>query len=149
MTSLQTTVKRSASAGANKKRRLRFFHRIGSPPSRNRPSSEAECQQPLVSGQSDEENDMNDSRYRSQTYSVVRTVESPEACSEPDPMRLHHFSSRAVAEELCLLDGEMVRRIEPEELHNGAWMKKEVSPLLLNLMAKNFNTNGGSIKVAD
>ena len=31
-----------------------------------------------------------------------------------------------MAEELCLMDGEILRKIDPAELHGGAWMKKEV-----------------------
>lgn len=122
---LQTTFKRSASADAERKRRLQhFFHRIGSPPSRNRPKSD-HCQRHL-SPAADEEIDINDG-WGSQACNVVREVDSPEFSAEPDTMRLHQFGSGAVAVELCLLDGEILRKIEPEELHNGAWMKKEVS----------------------
>lgn len=124
MSSLQTTVKRSASTDGERKRRLHFFHRIGSPPSRNRPKSD-HCQRHLSSA-ADEECAINDG-WGSQAYNVVREVDSPELCIEPDTMRLHQFGSGAVAVELCLLDGEILRKIEPEELHNGAWMKKEVS----------------------
>ena len=35
------------------------------------------------------------------------------------------YSSRHVAEELCLVDSELLRKIDPNELQNGAWMKKE------------------------
>jgi hypothetical protein len=46
--------------------------------------------------------------------------------TEPETWRLHYYRSREVAEELCLMDGEILRKIDPSELHNGAWMKKEV-----------------------
>ena len=131
MSSLQTTVKRSASTDAEKKRRLHVLHRIGSPPSRNRPKSD-HCQQQLLSSAGDEESDMNDG-WSNQMCNVLREVDSPELCSEPDTMRLHHFGSGAVAVELCLLDGEILRKIEPEELQNGAWMKKEVSSTCVSL----------------
>ena len=36
--------------------------------------------------------------------------------------RLHLFTALEVAEELALRDGEMLRRITPEEITNGAWM---------------------------
>ena len=39
--------------------------------------------------------------------------------------RLNEYSSREVAEELCLMDSELLRRIDPGELQNGAWMKKD------------------------
>ena len=39
--------------------------------------------------------------------------------------RLSEYSSRHVAEELCLVDSELLRKIDPNELQNGAWMKKE------------------------
>ena len=42
---------------------------------------------------------------------------------------LHLFSALEVAEELALRDAEMLRRITPEEIRNGAWMHdKKASP---------------------
>ena len=38
--------------------------------------------------------------------------------------KLHLCPAREVAEELTLMDAEMLRRISPDELKNGAWMKK-------------------------
>ena len=40
------------------------------------------------------------------------------------PKKLYLYSSLEVAEELCVMDGELLRKIDPEELSNGAWMKK-------------------------
>ena len=39
--------------------------------------------------------------------------------------KLHQFSPREVADELCLLDAELLRRIATTELEGGAWMKKD------------------------
>ena len=39
--------------------------------------------------------------------------------------KLNEYRSREVAEELCLMDSELLRKIEPAELQNGAWMKKD------------------------
>ena len=39
--------------------------------------------------------------------------------------KLHQFSPKEVAEELSLMDSELLRKIVPEELENGAWMKKD------------------------
>lgn len=43
----------------------------------------------------------------------------------PTPKKLHQYSSQDVAEMLTLVDAELLRRIEPSELQNGAWMKKD------------------------
>ena len=46
--------------------------------------------------------------------------------------KLHGYRSREVAEELCLIDSELLRKINPNELQNGAWMKKDkVSSIVL------------------
>lgn len=42
----------------------------------------------------------------------------------PPPRRLYQFPAREVTMELTLMDGEMLRRISPEEIKNGAWMDK-------------------------
>ena len=42
--------------------------------------------------------------------------------------RLHLFTAAGVAEELALRDAEMLRRITPEEIRNGAWMHEKASP---------------------
>lgn len=39
--------------------------------------------------------------------------------------KLHHYSPQEVAEELCLIDAELLRKIRPEELEKGAWMKND------------------------
>ena len=39
--------------------------------------------------------------------------------------KLNEYRRREVAEELCLMDSELLRKIEPAELQNGAWMKKD------------------------
>jgi len=38
--------------------------------------------------------------------------------------KLHHLPPREVAEELTLMDAELLRRIQPSELEDGAWMDK-------------------------
>ena len=40
-------------------------------------------------------------------------------------MRLHSYQPQEVAEELCLMDAELLRKIGPKELENGAWMKQD------------------------
>ena len=141
MSSLQTPVKRSASTGANKKKRIQsFFIRIGSPPERKRAASEGNTRRGLISrGNTAEETDLastelfsrhpfaRGSGERDSLRLIGETQMEPCIVEEPEVPKLHQFSSREVAEQLCLLDGEILRRIEPEELHNGAWMKKEVS----------------------
>ena len=42
--------------------------------------------------------------------------------NEMSDQRLHLFTALEVAEELTLRDAEMLRRITPEEITNGAWM---------------------------
>ena len=41
------------------------------------------------------------------------------------PKKLYLYGSREVAEELSVMDSELLRKINPEELQNGAWMKKD------------------------
>lgn len=38
---------------------------------------------------------------------------------------LHLFTPSEVAEELALRDAEMLRRITPEEIRDGAWMDED------------------------
>ncbi len=38
--------------------------------------------------------------------------------------KLHLFPAKKVALELCLLDSQLLQKIRPEELKNGAWTKK-------------------------
>lgn len=38
---------------------------------------------------------------------------------------LHLFTPSEVAEELALRDAEMLRRITPEEIRDGAWMHED------------------------
>ncbi len=55
--------------------------------------------------------------------------------------KLHCYQPEEVAEELCLMDAELLRKIRSEELENGAWMKKDkVSPrLILNNACNAFH----------
>ena len=47
---------------------------------------------------------------------------------------LYLFTALEVAEELALRDAEMLRRITPEEITNGAWMdNKNVSSYMLRV----------------
>ena len=39
--------------------------------------------------------------------------------------KLFSYNAREVAEELCLLDAELLRKIGPSELEGGVWMKKD------------------------
>ena len=41
-----------------------------------------------------------------------------------DPSRLHSHPPMDVAEELTLMDAEMLRKISADEISNGAWMDK-------------------------
>ena len=45
--------------------------------------------------------------------------------ADPPHKKLSEFKSRDVAEELCLMDSELLRKIDPAELQHGAWMKKD------------------------
>ena len=38
--------------------------------------------------------------------------------------KIHHLPPREVAQELTLMDAELLRRIQPSELEDGAWMDK-------------------------
>ena len=38
---------------------------------------------------------------------------------------LHLFTTTEIAEELALQDAELLRRIAPTEIRNGAWMDKK------------------------
>jgi hypothetical protein len=44
---------------------------------------------------------------------------------DPPRRKLNEYKSREVAEELCLMDSELLRKIDTAELQNGAWMKKD------------------------
>ena len=44
---------------------------------------------------------------------------------EHSPKKLHQFPAKDVAMELTLMDSELLRGIRPEELKDGAWIKKE------------------------
>ena len=44
---------------------------------------------------------------------------------DPPRRKLNEYRSREVAEELCLMDSELLRKIDAAELQNGAWMKKD------------------------
>ena len=128
MSDTQQTFSRSISTNSSgKKKRLHLFQRYGSPTWRKRPKSEYH-RQPSINGAA-----ANNDRVRFSAHVSAAGVEQVEQsapvgeiCSEPEIWRLHHYRSREVAEELCLMDGEILRKIDPAELHNGAWMKKEV-----------------------
>ena len=51
---------------------------------------------------------------------------------ETSVKKLHQFSPKEVAEELSLMDAELLRKIAPEELENGAWMKRDKVDLNLS-----------------
>ena len=64
----------------------------------------------------------------------MSSTEERSDVSRAGPCRkLHEYSSREVAEELCLIDSELLRKIDTNELRNGAWMKKEKVSLCLTL----------------
>ena len=42
----------------------------------------------------------------------------------PSRRKLHLFPPKDVAVELSLMDGELLRKISPDEIKNGAWMDK-------------------------
>ena len=44
---------------------------------------------------------------------------------DPPRRKLNEYRGREVAEELCLMDSELLRKIDTAELQNGAWMKKD------------------------
>lgn len=41
--------------------------------------------------------------------------------------KVHHFNPQYIAEELSIMDSELLRRIKPHELEDGAWMKENVN----------------------
>ncbi len=43
----------------------------------------------------------------------------------PPVARLHQQPPRCVATELCIMDGELLRKISPTELEGGKWMKAD------------------------
>ena len=142
MSSLPNPVARSASTGANKKNKLTgIFHRQGhsrdSPVLRKRATSDYHQHLVRQSNALKENSSMESGDHRCNTMMSCPagfSVSPPpllEVFTEPDTWKLHHFSSSEVAEELCLMDGEMLRKIDPEELHNGTWMKKEVGFVIL------------------
>ena len=121
MLATQTAFSRSISTSSSgKKKRLQLFQRYGSPTWRKRPNSEYHRNGAAV--------DNDQARFSAHIPGVVQVAQSPigEICTEPETWRLHQYRSREVAEELCLMDGEILRKIDPAELHSGAWMKKEV-----------------------
>ena len=118
---------RSVSTNSSgKKKRLHLFRRHGSPTWRKRPASE--YQKPTNGTINGAAADSDRARFSTHVTGVVQVAQSPveEICTEPESWRLHYYRSREVAEELCLMDGEILRKIDPAELHGGAWMKKEV-----------------------
>lgn len=115
---------------SGKKKLVHLFQRRGSPTWRKqRPASEYH-RKPATNGAAAESDQARfNARLSTMPGAVQTQVEQAsvgEICTEPETWRLHHYRSREVAEELCLMDGEILRKIDPSELHNGAWMKKEV-----------------------
>lgn len=49
---------------------------------------------------------------------------TPSPVVVPDK-KLHSYNAKEVADELCLLDSELLRNIKPSELEGGVWMKKD------------------------
>ena len=119
---------RSVSTNSSgKKKRLHLFRRHDSPTWRKRPTSEYH-RKPTNGTINGAAADSDRARFSTHVTGVVQVAQSPveEICTEPESWRLHYYRSREVAEELCLMDGEILRKIDPAELHGGAWMKKEV-----------------------
>ena len=50
---------------------------------------------------------------------------APPSRSDHIPKKLHLFPAKDVAMELTLMDSELLRDIRPEELNDGAWIKKD------------------------
>ena len=50
---------------------------------------------------------------------------SPTERPTPPLKKLHQLASGDVAEELARMDGEQLRKIAPQELDDGVWMKKD------------------------
>ena len=137
MSATQTEFSRSVSTNSSgKKKRLHLFQRHGSPTWRKRPTSE--YHRKVSNGTAADTNDK--ARFSTQITGVMQVAQSPvgEICTETETWKLHHYSSREVAEELCLMDGEILRKIDPTELHNGAWMKREVRLLIINFFFKPY-----------
>ena len=125
MSATQTAFSRSISTNSSgKKKRLQLFQRYGSPTWRKRPTSEYHRQ--TTNGAAVNKDQARFSAHVTGLMQVAPQSPIGEICTEPETWKLHHYSSREVAEELCLMDGEILRKIDPSELHNGAWMKKEV-----------------------
>ena len=51
--------------------------------------------------------------------------------SRRSKLKLHQFRPREVADELSLMDAELLRKICPEELEGCAWMKHDKASLLV------------------
>ena len=121
----QTAFSRSISTNlSGKKKRLQLFQRHGSPTSKKRPASEIhrKTSNGFLA-------DKDKARFSTQISGSTHEKQSSFSeieITEKESCRLHLYSSRAVADELCLMDGEILRKIDPSELHSGAWMKKEV-----------------------
>ena len=56
----------------------------------------------------------------------LEALQYPSPCCSPTPKKVHQYSSQEVAQTLTLIDAEFLRQIAPEELQNGAWMKKDL-----------------------
>ena len=51
---------------------------------------------------------------------------SVDSDTEQTPKKLHQYPAKDVAMEMTLVDSGLLRKIRPEELADGAWMKKEL-----------------------
>ena len=55
---------------------------------------------------------------------LTTAVDPVDTRTAPTPEKLHLLPAKEVAEGLTSMDAELLARISPEELHNGAWMKR-------------------------
>ena len=57
--------------------------------------------------------------------------------------KLHHYDPQEVAQELCLMDSELLRKIKPQELEGGSWMKVKVRIIVAALLGVSTLTHLG------
>ena len=48
----------------------------------------------------------------------------PPSDAKPTPEKLYLLPAKDVAEGLTTMDADLLKRISPDELHDGAWMKR-------------------------
>jgi son of sevenless-like protein len=66
----------------------------------------------------------------------------PPSDAKPTPEKLYLLPAKDVAEGLTTMDADLLKRISPDELHDGAWMKRaEKEKLAPNVLAmvQSFN----------